>query len=83
MCICVPLSLSLSRSLARSLARALFLACSLSLSLCVLHTTITQLKVLGEVTESDPYVNPIDEQLEAEMIRDLNDKWDNKVNPFQ
>jgi len=43
----------------------------------------TQLKVLGEVTEDDPYINPIDEDYEAGMIRDLNDKWDNQVNPFQ
>lgn len=42
-----------------------------------------QLKVLGEVTEDDPYINPIDEDYEAGMIRDLNDKWDNQVNPFQ
>ena len=43
----------------------------------------TQLTVLGEVTEDDPYINPIDEDYEAGMIRDLNDKCDNQVNPFQ
>jgi hypothetical protein len=91
MCTCVPLSIYLSFSLSLSpppsppptppLSFSLSLARALSLSL--LHTTVTQLKVLGDVTEDDPYVNPIDEEYEAGMIRDLNDKWDNKVNPFQ
>lgn len=41
-----------------------------------------QLKLLGEV-EEEVIENPIDDDLEAGMISDLNEKWDSQVNPFQ
>lgn len=41
-----------------------------------------QLLLLGE-EQPEVYDNPIDDDLEEETIRRLNDNWDNQVNPFQ
>jgi len=40
-----------------------------------------QLKLLGE-KKVEVVENPIDDKYEADMIKGLNDKWDNQVNPF-
>jgi hypothetical protein len=40
-----------------------------------------QLKLLDDV-EEEAMANPIDSDYEAGLIANLNDKWDNQVNPF-
>ncbi len=40
-----------------------------------------QLKLLDDV-EEEAMDNPIDSDYEAGLIANLNDKWDNQVNPF-
>ena len=41
-----------------------------------------QVQLIGE-EPPEGYENPIDDDLEEETIRRLNDNWDNQVNPFQ